>query len=146
MVKTTKQPVKSKKQNNDYIATVGRRKTSVARVRLYPRKKVDWTVNSLPVADYFPGQVSKCKYEKPFVVTNILGKYSVTVKIIGGGKKSQLAAMVHGIARALDKFNRDQYHDSLKSAGLLTRDSRMRERRKAGTGGKARRQKQSPKR
>ena len=75
-----------------------------------------------------------------------MGKYYVTVKVVGGGKKGQLGATVHGIARALAKLDADTLRAPLKKAGLLTRDSRVRERRKVGTGGKARRKKQSPKR
>ena len=65
---------------------------------------------------------------------------------MGGGKKGQLGAVTHGMARAFDKLDREKFRPELKKAGLLTRDSRTRERRKIGTGGKARRKKQSPKR
>jgi len=75
-----------------------------------------------------------------------VGKYYVTVKVVGGGKNGQLDAVVHGIARAFDKADREKFRPPLKRAGLLTRDARVRERRKVGTGGKARRKKQSPKR
>lgn len=74
------------------------------------------------------------------------GKFIFTIKVVGGGVNGQLDAMIHGMARALDKQDSDTYHDILKEGGYLTRDARVRERRKVGTGGKARRKKQSPKR
>lgn len=129
----------------EYIATVGRRKVSTARVRLYT-KAGDFLVNGLPVGQYFAGVANAAyNYNKIFVLTNTLGKYAVTVKVTGGGVSGQLGAMVHGLARAFVKMNPD-YRDLLKEAGLLTRDDRMKETRKVGTGGKARRQRQSPKR
>lgn len=129
----------------EYIATVGRRKVSTARVRLYT-KAGDFLVNGLPVGQYFAGVANAAyNYNKIFVLTNTLGKYAVTVKVAGGGVSGQLGAMVHGLARAFVKMNPD-YRDLLKEAGLLTRDDRMKETRKVGTGGKARRQRQSPKR
>lgn len=134
---------KSKKLG--YIFAVGRRKTAVARVRLY-RKPGEMVVNNLPVAQYFPGDVSKQLYRLPLEVTETEGKVSFSIKVSGSGKRGQLGAAVHGMARALSLFNREKYRKSLKIAGLLTRDPRTRERRKVGTGGKARRQKQSPKR
>ncbi|NCU31713.1 MAG: 30S ribosomal protein S9 [Candidatus Moranbacteria bacterium] len=129
----------------EYIATVGRRKVSTARVRLYT-KAGDFLVNGLPVGQYFAGVANASyNYNKIFVLTNTLGKYAVTVKVAGGGVSGQLGAMVHGLARAFVKMNPD-YRDLLKQAGFLTRDDRMKETRKVGTGGKARRQRQSPKR
>jgi small subunit ribosomal protein S9 len=79
------------------------------------------------------------------MATNVLGKYAVTVKVNGGGVRGQLGALAHGLARALVKFNPD-YRALLKDDGWLTRDDRMKESRKIGTGGKARRKRQSPKR
>lgn len=129
----------------EYFATVGRRKVSTARVRLYT-KAGDFLVNGLPVGQYFAGVANAAyNYNKIFVLTNNLGKYAVTVKVAGGGVSGQLGALVHGLARAFVKMNPD-YRDVLKQAGLLTRDDRMKETRKVGTGGKARRQRQSPKR
>lgn len=128
-----------------FIFAVGRRKTAVARVRLF-RGKGETMVNGIPIAKYFSGEVAKIAYQKPFVVTNTLGKYYATVKVEGSGKSGQLGAVVHGLARALDKENKELYHSLLKKAGLLTRDSRAKERRKPGQMGKARKKKQSPKR
>lgn len=70
----------------------------------------------------------------------------MTFFVQGGGKKGQLGAIIHGLARAIEKTDKETLRPILKKAGLLTRDSRTRERRKVGTGGKARRVKQSPKR
>jgi small subunit ribosomal protein S9 len=114
-------------------------------VRLF-RGKGKTLVNDLPIEEYFPGEVAKVEYLKPFQVTDSVSKFYVTVKVVGSGRKGQLGAAVHGIARALDKENKELYHAALKKYKLLTRDPRARERRKPGLGGKARRKKQSPKR
>lgn len=136
--------VKSAKK--DYILTVGRRKEAVARVRLYPKGSGAFTVNGKPVEVYFYGEASKVAYMQPFKITATEGKFDITVKVAGGGPSGQLGAVVHGIARALEKFDKETYRAPLKKAGLLTRDARTRERRMVGMGGKARRKKQSPKR
>ena len=135
--------VKNKIPN--FIYAVGRRRDASARVRLY--KGVGPSlVNNIPLEKYFPGKVNKLLWEKPFKLTDTLSKYYITVKVKGGGKVGQLGAVIHGIARALSKSDKQLFRPTLKKAGLLTRDSRTRERRKVGTGGKARRKKQSPKR
>jgi len=129
----------------NYIPAVGRRKRAIARIRLF-KKKGDILVNEKPIAEYFPGQVNKALYLEPFRACNLLDKYHVTVKVTGSGKAGQLNAVIHGISRALIKVNEDKFKPILRKKGLLTRDPRKRERRKVGTGGKARRKKQSPKR
>lgn len=136
---------KKRPSSKKYVSAVGRRKSAVARVRLYSGSG-ETLVNGKPITEYFSGEISKVAYLKPFVVTNTLGKYYATVKVEGSGKESQLDAFVHGLSRALDKENKKLHHHFLKEHGLLTRDSRERERRKPGLGGKARRRKQSPKR
>jgi small subunit ribosomal protein S9 len=129
----------------EYIATVGRRKVATARIRLYNRAG-DFLVNGIAVGKYFKDIPNAATiYNLPFTVTNTLGKYAVTVKIVGGGIKGQLGALKHGLARALVKLNPD-YKALLKELALLTRDDRMKESRKIGAGGKARRKRQSPKR
>jgi len=135
--------VKAKKQK--YIYAVGRRKEAAARVRLF-KGKGESQVNGAPIAEYFSGDVAETTWKKPFRVTDTLEKYFVSVKVVGGGVKGQLEAATHGIARALEKANQEKFRATLKREGLLTRDARTRERRKVGTGGKARRKKQSPKR
>jgi small subunit ribosomal protein S9 len=136
---------KAKTKVSDYIRTVGRRKTAVARVRLY-KKSGDMIVNDLPVGQYFPGEVAGKQFLKPFEITNTIGKFSFSAKVEGSGKAAQLDAVVHGLSRALATLDVAAYRTLLKKEGLLTRDSRMKESRKVGTGGKARRKKQSPKR
>lgn len=135
---------KEKITTKNYTYAVGRRKEASARVRLFVGK-AEHSVNEKPLKDYFPGDVNAYFFNLPFKVVDAVNKYYVTVRVLGGGPKGQLEAAQHGIARALSKLN-VEYRAALKKAGLLTRDSRTRERRKIGTGGKARRQKQSPKR
>lgn len=146
------------KKNKDFVFAVGRRREAVARVRLYPSvsqglmfgeqevKKGELYVNKMPIEKYFGGEVSKASYIEPFKTTNSLGKFAVTIAVAGGGKGGQLEAAVHGISRALSAYDKERFRKILKKKGLLTRDARTRERRKVGTGGKARRAKQSPKR
>ncbi len=136
-------PKKTKKPN--YIFSVGRRRTAAARIRLYS-KKGDIIVNDQPIAKYFPGDIAQKLYLEPFSICNVPEKYSATIKVSGSGKVGQLGAVIHGLARALIKVDEEKFRPVLKKRGLLTRDPRKRERRKVGTGGKARRKKQSPKR
>lgn len=128
-----------------YTYALGRRKEATARVRLF-KGKGDLVVNNQPISQYFPGEVNKIIYSKPFRITKTESKYYATIKVEGSGKNGQLGAVTHGLARALDKENPDLYHTLLKKAGLLTRDPRMKERRKFGYAQKARAKKQSPKR
>lgn len=129
----------------DYFIGIGRRKTTVARVRLY-RGKAENTVNGKPAKVYFEGAVSEKALAKPFGATETSDKYYFTAKVVGGGKQGQLDAVVLGISRALLKVSSEKNRIPLKRLGLLTRDSRIRQRRMVGMGGKSRRQKQSPKR
>lgn len=127
------------------VIAVGRRKEAVARVRL-TEGKGQITVNGKPIGEYFGGVVSERIYQKPFEVTKTAGKYTVSLKVEGGGTASQLDAVVHGITRALSKADPASFRTLLKREGLLTRDARVKERRKYGRAGKARAGKQSPKR
>ena len=136
---------KSRTKKPAYIHAIGRRRTATARVRLY-RKKGEILINNQSIDQYFPGKINARLYLEPLRVCNLIDKYSATIKVAGSGKRGQLGAVIHGLARALDKLDKDKYHSLLKKKGFLTRDPRARERRKVGTGGKARRQKQSPKR
>lgn len=126
-----------------HATAVGRRKTSSASVRLISGNG-SITINDLPADQYFPGVVAKVRYESPFKVTGV-SKYSAQVRVSGGGLNGQLDATVLGIARALVVI-KDTLKPALRKEGLMTRDPRERQRRMIGTGGKARRQKQSPKR
>lgn len=134
-----------KKRKKDYTYAVGRRRSASARIRLF-RGKGDSTVNGKLSEDYFLGVISKDKWKKPFQVIDEMDKYFFTARVTGGGRQGQLDAVVLGVSRALVKIGEDKYRIPLKKAGLLSRDPRVRERRKVGTGGKARRKKQSPKR
>lgn len=124
-------------------SAIGRRKSAIASVRLVSGTgKI--IVNDVPVEKYFPGILPAQAFTKPFSVLS-LTKYDATVKVHGGGPNGQLDATVLGIARALADIKED-FKTALRGANLLTRDSRERQRRMVGTGGKARRRKQSPKR
>ncbi len=114
-----------------YFEATGRRKTSVARVRLFTRGEKVFLVNEKPFDAYFPTfelqQIVKAALEK----MKCLDKFRILVKAMGGGIHSQAEAVRHGISRALVEFNPD-FKKRLKRAGYLTRDSRMRERKKFG--------------
>lgn len=113
-----------------YIEAVGRRKTSVARVRLYPAAKNSITVNEKELHQYFPVEEMQIISRQPFL-ENISEKFKVTAKINGGGIHSQSEALRHGIARALVK-NDATLRKPLKKEGMLKRDPRAKERRKFG--------------
>lgn len=136
------EPEKSKK--NTGISVVGRRKESVATVRISDGHG-QITVNSKPISEYFLGPVLQKLYEKPLEITKTLDKYAISTKVKGGGQVSQLLAVVHGISRAIAK-KEPTLRTVLKKEGLLTRDARVKERRKYGLAQKARARKQSPKR
>jgi small subunit ribosomal protein S9 len=128
-----------------YTFTVGRRKSSSARVRLF-KGTGESLINGQKISSIYQNKISELSLNKPFKVTDTLGKFYFTANVTGGGKEGQLEAIVHGISRALVKLDGEKYRISLKTNNLLTRDSRVRLRRMVGTGGKARRKKQSPKR
>ena len=112
-----------------YAAT-GRRKCSVARVRLMPGTgKI--TVNGKPSEVYFGRRTLELLAREPFEVTNTVGKYDATIDVSGGGLSGQAGAVRHGIARALSE-GEPELRTVLKKAGLLTRDPRMKERHKYG--------------
>jgi small subunit ribosomal protein S9 len=125
--------------------TTGSRKRATARVWLY-RGKGNMLVNDQPIEKYFPLLLKQNRLEIPFLATETKGKYYATIKVAGGGKSAQVDAVIHGLARALDRVDKEKYHSLLKKAGLLTRDSREKERRKPGTARSARAKRQSPKR
>ena len=128
-----------------YFEGIGRRKVATARVRIY-EVPGDFIVNEQVVGQYFDEVMfAPALYNRPLEVVGLKGKFTISVKVSGSGISSQLGAVNHGLARALIEFN-PELRPLLKAAGLLTRDDRMKETRKIGTGGKARRQRQSPKR
>ena len=108
----------------------GRRKSSIARVRLVPGTgKI--TINSKDIDEYLSLETLKVIVRQPLVATDSLNKYDVICKVTGGGISGQAGAIRHGIARALNEAN-SEYRPELKSRGLLTRDPRMKERKKYG--------------
>lgn len=114
---------------NDFNA-VGRRKSAVARVRLVPGEgKI--LVNKRDIDNYFGLETLKMTVRQPLVLTNVGGSFDVLVNVCGGGLTGQAGAIRHGISRALCKVN-PELRDSLKKAGFLTRDPRMKERKKYG--------------
>ena len=142
-------------QKKDFVFAIGRRKSSTAQVRLYKKDAIVWAgttvkkgevvVNKKNALEYF-GKGFESVYRQPLQITGTENKFAISIKVSGGGKKGQLDAAVLGIARCLDKIDREKFHSILKKKGMLTRDPRVRERRKVGMGGKSRRRKQSPKR
>ena len=108
----------------------GRRKSSIARVRLVPGTgKI--VINDRTIDDYFGLETLKVVVRQPLVATDTLGKFDVIAKVQGGGFTGQAGAIRHGIARALLTVD-EEYRPALKAAGFLTRDSRMKERKKYG--------------
>ena len=116
-----------------YFYGTGRRKKSVARVRLYPGTGVI-TINGRDISDYFGLETMKLIVNQPFGVTDTVGKFDVVVNVNGGGFSGQAGAIRHGVARALLSAD-ETYNPLLKKAGFLTRDPRMKERKKYGLKG-----------
>ena len=119
----------AKKDTTVFMGT-GRRKTSIARVRIMPGKG-NFTINGKDINDYLNTDVLRTLAKQPFVVSGTEGKFDTIVKVEGGGLSGQAGAIRHGIARALveaDEANKP----AIKAAGLLTRDPRMKERKKPG--------------
>jgi small subunit ribosomal protein S9 len=108
----------------------GRRKTSVAQVRIIPGNG-NIIVNKIDFFDYFPLEVNRKDALKPLEVTQTVGKFDIIAKVHGGGKSGQTGAMQLALSRALVNFN-EELKSSLRGAGLLTRDPRMVERKKYG--------------
>jgi len=126
-----------------YAAT-GRRKSSVARVRLIPGTG-NTTVNKKPLDEYFSTDIVKREVQRPFAVAGCEGKFDVIATVNGGGFTGQAGALRHGISRALCVADKEAFRAPLKAAGFLTRDPRMKERKKYGLK-KARRASQFSKR
>ena len=114
-----------------YLYGTGRRKSSVARVHLFPNGTGAVTINGRDIDDYFGLDTLKLVVRQPLVATDLVGKVDVVVTVAGGGVSGQAGAIRHGVARALLTLN-PEYRTSLKAAGFLTRDPRMKERKKYG--------------
>lgn len=131
-------------EKETYFWGTGRRKTAVARVRILPGDDGAITVNGIPYEEVFPRLGHREVIRKPLVVTETISKYRVMAEVSGGGTSGQSEAVCHGIARALVKAD-ERFKSSLRQHGLLTRDPRVKERKKAGLR-RARKAAQSPKR
>ena len=115
-----------------YLYGTGRRKSSVARVHLFQNGTGSITINGRDIDEYFGLETLKMVCRQPFDVTGTEGKFDVECTVSGGGFTGQAGALRHGIARALLQADSDQYRAALKAAGFLTRDPRMKERKKYG--------------
>jgi small subunit ribosomal protein S9 len=115
------------------FAATGRRKTSVARVRV-SEGSGSITVNGLEANDYFDTALQQELLKKPFETAGVVGKYDIIATVSGGGKSGQCGAMVHAVSRALASSD-DELKAVLKKAGFLSRDARMKERKKPGQPG-----------
>ena len=112
-------------------AATGRRKEAIARVRIVPGSGT-WTINGRTLEDYFPNKVHQQLVSDPFVVAGVNGSYDVIARIHGGGITGQAGALRLGVARCLNAIDTEASRPGLKKAGMLTRDARIKERKKAG--------------
>ena len=119
-------------QENIYYAT-GRRKTAISRTWITPGSG-EIIINNRPVEEYFPIEATREEMIQPFKITNTLGTYDVKATVVGGGIAGQAGAVRHGITRALVSVNPD-FRLSLKKAGFIKRDPRVKERKKYGQKG-----------
>ncbi|MBE6836151.1 MAG: 30S ribosomal protein S9 [Ruminococcaceae bacterium] len=120
-------------EGNPYFYGTGRRKKSVARVRVYAGTgKI--TINGRDIDDYFGLETLKLIVRQPLTLTDTLGKFDIVVNVAGGGVTGQAGAIRHGLSRALLQYD-EALRPTLKKAGLLTRDPRMKERKKYGLKG-----------
>ena len=117
-------------EKRNYIHGTGRRKTSVAQVRLTPGEGTI-IINGVPYEELYPRIDHRQTIARPFVVAGVVGQYNATVKVDGGGISGQAGAIAHGIARALVRTN-ENFKSALRQGGLLTRDPREKERKKPG--------------
>ena len=114
-----------------YNYGTGRRKSSVARVRVYENGTGAITINGRDIDEYFGLDTLKLVVRQPLVATDMVGKVDIVVTVTGGGVSGQAGAIRHGLSRALVTMNAE-YHSTLKAAGFMTRDPRMKERKKYG--------------
>ncbi|MBE6758707.1 MAG: 30S ribosomal protein S9 [Ruminococcaceae bacterium] len=118
-------------EKGTYYYGTGRRKSSVARVRLYPGTgRV--TINNRTMDDYFGLETLKLIVRQPLELTKTGEQFDIVCRVTGGGVTGQAGAIRHGISRALLQFDSEKYRSALKKAGFLTRDPRMKERKKYG--------------
>ena len=117
--------------SNPYFYGTGRRKSSVARVRVYPNGTGAITINGRDIDDYFGLDTLKLSVRQPMELTETVGAFDIVCTVAGGGVTGQAGAIRHGLSRALLQYN-EELRPVLKKAGLLTRDPRMKERKKYG--------------
>lgn len=117
--------------NKEFFAGTGRRKESIARVRLYPGTGVI-TINGKDIDDYFPMETLKYIVRQPLNLTGTATEFDIKVNVQGGGISGQAGAIRHGISRAMVEADAEKYKSDLKRAGFLTRDDRVKERKKYG--------------
>ena len=117
--------------SNPYFYGTGRRKSSVARVRVYPNGTGAITINGRDIDDYFGLDTLKLIVRQPMELTETIGAFDIVCTVTGGGVTGQAGAIRHGLSRALLQYN-EELRPILKKAGLLTRDPRMKERKKYG--------------
>jgi len=119
------------KTKERYIEAVGRRKTAIARVRIFADSKTNFIINDKDLHEYFPTEALQSKVKEAFTSSKVSSKFRVSAKLSGSGITSQAGALRHGISRALVKFDEELRKD-LKKAGFLKRDPRSKERKKPG--------------
>lgn len=120
--------------NRKYIYAVGRRKSAIAQVRLYQKGSGQVIVNDRELNDYFPTETLRQAALAPLMEMNLLDSHDMTVHVVGGGVKGQADAVKLGVARALN-LQDEGYRPLMKKAGFLTRDARVKERKKFGLRG-----------
>jgi len=128
-----------------YYYAKSKRRSALCNLKLF-RGKVESTVNNKKLSAYFPLKLQLVNAALPLKLTQTAEKFYFEANLKGGGKSGQSDALRLALSKALIKHDEEKFRPILKKAGLLTADSRVRERRKVGTGGKARRSKQSPRR
>lgn len=126
---TDKIAVKTKE--NNYFPAVGRRKSAIAQVRLFPKGTGNIEVNKRKFIEYFSEALLQEKIYEPLKLVGLDKKVDITVKVVGGGKTGQAEAVRHGISRALQNMDKE-LRKTLKVAGFLKRDARIKERKKPG--------------
>ena len=120
------------KSKKPYFYGTGRRKSSVARVHLFPNGTGAVTINGRDIDDYFGLETLKLRVRQPLVTTGNVEKMDIVATVAGGGVTGQAGAIRHGVARALLQYDSENLRSALKKAGFLTRDPRMKERKKYG--------------
>jgi small subunit ribosomal protein S9 len=119
------------KTKENYFYTVGKRKRAVAQIKLFPKGKGEITINKKKSKEYLPDYQLQEIITAPLKLSNLAAKVDISVLVSGGGKTGQAEAIRHGIARAIEKYDKSQ-RKVLKVAGFLKRDARIKERKKPG--------------